>query len=142
MLFSFNLTGFIRLIKDRLFGRKIIISGSCRQCGACCRRLCLVIKNNWAKSIEEFNTLKKKNPEYERFRPIDKDDSGFLLFECTWLLPDNTCKDHKNRFELCKKFPETDIFFMNGVLPKTCGFKMNQAIPFQKELEKRISKSR
>jgi hypothetical protein len=136
MVNSFTLSGLIRYIKLKLLGRDIIISGSCLQCGRCCRKLCLEIKGRWATSENKFYNLVKNNPDYERFKIIGRDEQGFLEFACTWLQEDGSCHDHDNRLRICRDFPEKDMFFMNGILPEGCGYSVHEAVPFDKILKK------
>ncbi|MBW2608769.1 MAG: YkgJ family cysteine cluster protein [Deltaproteobacteria bacterium] len=140
MVNSFTLTGLIRYIKLKLLGRDIIISGSCLQCGLCCRKLCLEIKGRWVTSENTFYKLVKANSDYERFKIIGRDEQGFLEFACTCLQEDGSCRDHDNRLKICRDFPEKDMFFMNGILPEGCGYSVQEWVSFEKILKKTIRK--
>ncbi len=142
MSVSFSIKGFIRFIKLKLLRKEIVISGSCRMCGACCRKLNLDIGGSWVSSYEKFRELVEKNPDYERFEITGKDRNNLLEFRCTWLKEDGTCKNHDQRLDICREFPDKTMFFMDGQLPKGCGFKAEESIPFNRVLEKQIEKSK
>ena len=138
MFSSFSVNGLVRYLKLKLLGRDIIISGSCHQCGSCCRKLSLDINGSWVSSISEFNELVENNPDYIRFKIIGRDKYGFLEFTCTWLQEDGTCLDYQNRFKICKDYPNKNMFFIDGILLPQCGYSMQESVPFKKILKKKM----
>ncbi|MCF6150049.1 MAG: YkgJ family cysteine cluster protein [Candidatus Kuenenia sp.] len=121
MLYFFSLISLIRHIKLRLKGQKIIISGSCHQCGNCCKRLNLELKGKWISSRRQFEELTNEYPELTRFEILGKDSAGLLEFNCTWLRKDNTCRDYHNRLYICKQYPCKRLFLAGGKLTVNCG---------------------
>lgn len=142
MFSFFTFSGFIRWLKAKVLGRDIILTGGCRRCGTCCKKLSLNIKGSWISSARRFNKLVRDNPDYERFKIIGRDSHGFLEFACTWLREDGTCKDYESRLRICREFPDKDMFFMNGVLPSGCGYGVEQGVPFGDILEKQMKKTK
>jgi Fe-S-cluster containining protein len=142
MFSSLTFAGLIRYLKHALLGKDIIITGSCRQCGSCCRKLSLDIKGSWLTSVSLFNELVQDSPDYKRFRIIGKDKHGFLEFACAWLQEDGKCLDYENRLRICKDFPDKKMFLMNGVVPAECAYVMQQGTPFEKILKKKMKKGR
>ena len=63
-----------------------------------------------------------------------KDASGNLIFKCDWLTEENVCKDHENRLDICRSFPDRELYTMNGKLPEGCGFKIQTGVSFDKVL--------
>ncbi|MCP5104290.1 MAG: hypothetical protein GY950_12960, partial [bacterium] len=64
-------------IKIRLFWNptNVVIRGSCKICGTCCRRLILTDGEQIVQSEEAFETLKNQYPQYEifKFKSINND---------------------------------------------------------------------
>jgi hypothetical protein len=129
-----SIAGWWRRWRLRLTGKELIITGNCRQCGACCQRLQLEYKNNWLRSKRKFQALVKTDPEFSRFEIIGRDNSGLLVFNCRMLDAHNHCSDYANRPQLCRDFPNKGIFFCGGALPHGCGYKLSEGIPFAKIL--------
>ena len=114
MLPKYSVNRIIRYLKYKLLGKELIISGSCRQCGDCCREISLWVDSSWITSKRKFKKLVKEDPDYARFKIIGRNPQGPLLFSCTWLQEDNTCLDYENRLDFCQKFPSKEIFIKDG----------------------------
>ena len=131
---------FIRYIKLRLKGQHIIISGSCRQCGNCCKNVSLELKGKWISSRRQFEELTNEYPEFRRFEIIGKDKAGILEFSCTWLHEDNACKDYENRLSICKQYPSKLLFLAGGNVTSSCGYTIEAGEPFARVLKKELKK--
>jgi len=132
---SFSLIGALKYFFLKLRGKTILVTGSCRGCGTCCRSICLEGSTGWLRSSKAFEKVIEKFPEYKRFEIIGKDPQGFLLFNCTWCTPQGTCMDYENRLPLCCNFPETTLVFAGGRLPENCGYGFAEVVPFEKILK-------
>lgn len=89
---------------------------------------------------EDFFEVVADFPEYARFQITGKDEQGFLRFSCTWLTDEGFCKDHKNRLDLCRNFPDKTLHFCGGTLPDGCGYMIREVRPFKKYLSDEIEK--
>jgi len=134
LLSSYSFLGLIRYLRMRFMGKELIVTGSCRCCGNCCRKINLEGGRGWLRSEEDFFDVLNEYPEYERFIIIGKDDQGFLQFSCTWLTDAGLCRDHENRLSLCTNFPDKSLHFCGGTLPPGCGFMINEVRPFSRYL--------
>ncbi|HOC93430.1 MAG TPA: YkgJ family cysteine cluster protein [bacterium] len=132
----YSFLGLARWLWLRLLGKEIIVSGECDMCGGCCRALNLSEKGRWVRTEEEFRGLVEKYPEYARFKHCGFTTLGLMTFECSMLGPDNLCADHDNRPELCRVYPETDLYFMCGALPRSCGYEYKAAPSFRRALRR------
>ncbi|OQY20668.1 MAG: hypothetical protein B6I36_00010 [Desulfobacteraceae bacterium 4572_35.1] len=112
-----SIAGWWRQLRLRLTGKELILTGHCRQCGACCRRLQLEESKRWLRSKRTFERLVKNEPQFSRFKIIGRDQQGLLVFNCTMLASDNRCLDYANRPQLCRDFPNKGIFLCGGSLP-------------------------
>ena len=139
---SYSLIGFFRYLLLKLQGKSILVTGSCRGCGTCCRSICLEGKGGWLRSGKEFEKVVVKFPEYNRFEIIGTDHQGFLLFSCTWCTPQGTCTNYENRLPLCYNFPESSLFFAGGKLPLNCGYRFSAVVPFEKILNQELKNKR
>lgn len=135
------IAGWWRHLKLRLTGKQLILTGGCRQCGACCRRLQLQQGKKWLRSKRQFRQLVKDHPEFGRFEPYARDSHGLLVFDCRQLGPDNRCLDYDNRPQLCRDFPHKGIFFCGGQLPPRCGYAVSEGLPFEHHLRKSQQKN-
>lgn len=137
---SFSAVGLLRFVAMKLRGRSILVAGSCRGCGSCCRQLSLEGNEGWLRSESSFAKIVAKYPEYDRFTITGKDSQGFLLFTCSWLTADGSCIDHQRRLALCRNFPESSLLFCGGKLPAGCGYRFKAVIPFEKILARELRK--
>jgi uncharacterized protein len=139
---SFSMVGVFKYLSLKLRGKSILVKGSCRGCGTCCKSICLEGKDGWLRSTRAFEKVAKKFPEYSRFEVIGKDQQGFLLFRCTWCTPLGTCLDYDNRLPLCCNFPESSLVFAGGQLPINCGYSFVEVVPFEKILRQELKKKK
>jgi uncharacterized cysteine cluster protein YcgN (CxxCxxCC family) len=130
-----SLSGWWRHLRLRLTGKELILTGKCRQCGACCQRLQLEQSRRWLRSRRAFKRLVRDHPEFSRFAISGRDNQGLLVFNCQMLGTDNRCHDYANRPQLCRDFPHKGIFFCGGALPPGCGFTLSEGVPFSRRLE-------
>ena len=128
--------GAIRHMLLRITGRKVLLSGTCRRCGSCCRRINLEAAGGWVRSKEVFAAVVQDHPEYSRFSIIGRDGQGFLLFSCSWCTEAGLCRDYHNRLPICRGFPDSSLLFSGGSLPAECGYMLTTGVPFAKVLEK------
>ena len=138
---DFTIVGFINFTILKLTNREILIGGSCHCCGACCRSLCLDDGKGWIRREKDFKSVVEDNPDYSCFKIIGRDNSGYLLFSCTSLLDNGKCGRYDNRFQFCKDFPDPQLPFCGGQLPKGCGYVFRSVVPFSKILSEEINKS-
>lgn len=107
-------------------------TGSCNQCGKCCTDIYLVYGQQAIDSIEMFEDVKAKNPEYHYFKPlIHQSDGNGLLFQCIHLQADNSCAIYENRPSFCRKYPSEHSLLMGGKLAAGCGYKFRLLKTFQ-----------
>ena len=107
--------------------RKYYRIGSCNACGRCCQRI-YVKHQSIIQTEAEFERLKKMHSFYTYLKVIDKDETG-LVFECENLDKETKrCKIHKKRPEICRKYPQEEVFGMGGTLAEHCGYKL---VPIQ-----------
>jgi uncharacterized protein len=139
---SFSLAGICKYFSLKLRRKSILVRGSCRGCGSCCKNICLDGWSGWLRSERVFKNLVKKYPEYGRFEVIGTDSQGFILFSCTWCTPRGTCRDYDNRLPLCANFPESSLVFTGGRLPVNCGYRFTEVVPFATILRQELSKKK
>jgi hypothetical protein len=139
---SFSLAGIGKFLLLKIRGKSILVTGSCRGCGACCKSICLEGANGWLRSQKAFLKIVEKYPEYKRFEIIGKDQQGVLLFSCTWCTPQGTCLDYDNRLPLCRNFPESALVFAGGSLPDNCGYSFVEVVPFAKILRRELQRKK
>jgi Fe-S-cluster containining protein len=136
----FSLVGAIRYFSLKLRGRRLVIRGACRQCGGCCKRLSLEGPRGWIREQREFEEICKRYPEYRRFTLSGKDTLGFLLFTCSCLGDDNRCLHYADRLPLCKAYPDQELFFIGGSLPRECGYRLEEIRDFDRIYGKALKK--
>ncbi len=124
--------------KIRRRRQKVVVRGSCRMCGGCCRRICLSVDGKWIKSKRQTKRAYETKPELRIFKPTGTKVDGMLEFCCEKLNENGTCSDYENRPEICRNFPTPDIFIEYGVLPDSCGYRMDTEKDFEKVLDKAI----
>lgn len=142
-LASYSLLGLIRFFRMRCMGKELLVTGSCRSCGSCCRKINLEGPRGWLRSEQYFYEVLNDCPEYERFIITGKDEQGFLQFSCSWLNDNGFCKDHEQRLSLCRNFPDKSLHFCGGTLPSGCGYQISEVRPFKDylaEVEKKSDK--
>ncbi|ACS79548.1 YkgJ family cysteine cluster protein [Maridesulfovibrio salexigens] len=113
----------------------VIIRGSCKMCGNCCRSICLHAGGKWLKNEKQFLKAVDEDELLSRFEICGKTEEGYLKFSCTSLTDNGTCNDYENRPQLCRNFPNPTIFMQFGELPAGCGFRMSTETDFEKILQ-------
>lgn len=112
-------------------------AGSCNQCGKCCSNIYLVYGQQTINSLEMFEDVKTKNPEYHYFKPLlAQSDPDGLLFQCVHLQTDNTCGIYDNRPTFCRKYPSEHSILMGGKLAEGCGYQFRLLHSFQDVLKR------
>jgi Fe-S-cluster containining protein len=135
----YTIHGWLRHIRLRLFGKRVVVAGSCNLCGRCCRRISLEAGGRWLRSEKEFLRLVSRYPEYSRFSLIGKDAQGFLLFTCDWYDEESRiCRDHDERLEICRNYPDIDLYFTGGAIHEGCGYRFSEVVPFAKILNQEL----
>lgn len=137
---AFSLTGLCNYFFLKLRGKSILVTGSCKGCGNCCRNINLEGTKGWLRSEEAFRLLVEKHPEYKRLEIIGRDEQGFLLFCCSWCTPQGVCSDYEKRLDICRNFPESSLVFTGGRLPAHCGYHFTEVVPFEKILNRELQK--
>lgn len=137
-----SLAGLFKLASLKLRGKTVVLSGSCRGCGTCCRKINLEVSGGWVRSAEAFSQVLRDYPEFGRFEIVGRDPQGFLQFSCTWCTVEGVCRDYENRLAICRNFPDTSLVFCGGSLPQGCGYRFSEGVPFARVLDREIKKSR
>jgi Fe-S-cluster containining protein len=135
---NFTAKGCLRYLHLRFTGKAVRVQGECNLCGRCCRKISLEANGRWIRSEREFKRLVKINPEFERFKAVERDSLGFILFSCSWYLPEGICKDHENRLDICKKFPDKSLYFSGANIPSGCGYRFTVGVPFARMLKENM----
>lgn len=111
-------------------------TGSCNQCGKCCSNIYLVYGQQTINSLEMFEDVRAKNPEYHYFKPLPaQTDPDGLLFQCIHLQADNTCGIYDDRPTFCRKYPSEHSILMGGKLAEGCGYQFRLLRTFQDVLK-------
>jgi len=139
---TFTLAGLVHFLSLKLRRRRISLRGACRQCGCCCRSVCLADSSGWVRSEKSFGKICEQFPEYQRFKISGKDSEGYLLFTCTWCSADGKCRDYGQRLDICRNYPENSLVFAGGVLPEECGFYFVENADFARILQREMRRGR
>ena len=122
--------------------RKYYREGSCNACGCCCQKI-YVKHREIIQTEEEFEKLKTQHEFYTFLKIVDKDETG-LVFECENLDKETKkCKIHKHRPEICRRYPQEELFGMGGTLAEHCGYRLVPIESFEEvfnKVSKRIKK--
>lgn len=135
---EFSLLGFLVFIWLKLMNKEIMVTGRCNGCGACCKSLCLDDGEGWVRSEEAFFNFVQQEGAFSCFQIIGRDAHGFLLFRCDHLDEYGKCRNYEKRFMFCRNFPDKNLLFCGGKLPKGCGYQFKAVKPFLKILEQEI----
>ncbi|WP_163336898.1 YkgJ family cysteine cluster protein [Desulfopila sp. IMCC35008] len=139
---NYTLQGWFRYLHIRLTGKDVRVQGECKFCGLCCRKISLEANGRWIRSEREFRRLAEMHPEFSRFEMLEKDSSGYILFSCSWHLPEGICKDHENRLPICKQFPHKSLYFSGAGVPPGCGYYFTVGVPFSKLLRDNLDEQK
>lgn len=135
---GFTIIGLFRWIYLRATHRQVIVEGRCLQCGVCCRELNLSRKSYWIRRKSDFEKLRAEYPGYERFRHIGYSMTGLMKFDCEYLTKEGYCSDHENRPDLCRSYPEPDLYFMGGEIQPYCGYSFKIVPSFGRMLDQEM----
>ncbi len=117
-----------KFIATTIFKRKYERVGKCAGCGQCCTHIYVRHAKNVVQTEEEFKKLKLLHPFYTYLNVIGKDETG-LIFECKNRDEETKlCKIHKSRPNICRRYPQEEIFMMGGALAENCGYSL---IPYK-----------
>lgn len=106
------------------------LEGSCKKCGECCK----VIHAVNIYTEEEFEKMCKHDKDYRALEVIGRNSVGKLVFKCNLLDENGLCKDYKNRFYMCKKYPFVNKYFARK-LHDCCGYKIKPEKSFNDYLK-------
>lgn len=135
----YSLSGWYRFVRMKLAGKRVVVTGRCNMCGRCCQRVSLEAGGRWLRNDAEFRRLVKIYPEYVRFTITGRDGQGFLLFTCSWYdEASGVCRDHEHRLEICRNYPDTDLYFTGGEIHDGCGYRFREVVPFEKILNQEL----
>lgn len=101
------------------------IEGACRMTGNCCRNLILVDRGRPVKTPRQFRRLQRKEPSYAMFEPNQGSSrDGWMRFHCSNLTKDNRCGIYATRPDMCRDYPQPEMFEKGGSLLPGCGYKL------------------
>lgn len=138
-----------------------LFKGKCKMCGQCCKGM--VLHPSFKKSLTKWGNYLKSNLKYKptsesrkemvflvrnfkeisykeavKLNPsIKKKRKDSLYYKCL-ALKDNKCSIHKDRFSICRDYPnypymKRAIFLINQI---NCGFTFNKkGLRFKEDLE-------
>lgn len=115
-------------------------TGDCNQCGQCCSGIALVHNQSAIQTVEEFDQLKKKYPDYRHFEPIEETQHG-IVFKCKNLGEDNACGIYDDRPLFCRKYPSEGTLLLGGQLAPECSYGFTKKIAFENILKAKSIKS-
>lgn len=107
-------------------GLEVRVVGECKGCGRCCREIVLHSSGRWIRTERHFEREKQKDSALERFRPLDTDDDGRIIFGCSLLRDDGLCGDYENRLPLCRNHPNPGLYYSGVTLAPYCGYRFKQ----------------
>ncbi|MCB1215479.1 MAG: YkgJ family cysteine cluster protein [Deltaproteobacteria bacterium] len=98
-----------------------LLKGGCAQTGQCCQAIALELPKSWVASpkIRRFFLLFYQ--KVFNFHFLGVNEASWLIFECHYLRPNQTCGIYPFRPKLCREFPLIP-FKGHGRLHKGCGF--------------------
>ena len=124
----------------RLLGRKYMRKGRCAGCGSCCTNISIKDGRKVVSSVEQFELLQQKYPEYRMFKVLSVEDD-VLTFKCLFLDEESgRCTNYKHRPPICRNYPNEIIFKLGGTLAETCGFEFEPVKKFDAFLEEAMKK--
>ena len=101
------------------------IEGACRMTGNCCRNLILVDDGKPVKTARQFRRLTRKQRSFQMFQPNEEPSpDGWLRFRCSNLRSDNQCGIYETRPDICRLYPQAEMFAKGGSLVAGCGYRL------------------
>lgn len=131
---------YIKFYFNKFFSSKYKIEGKCNMCGACCKNIVFMIEDEYVKTEEQFESLKKFDKKYNHFvinEENSKNNNGVLLFRCKSLDENNRCKDYRFRSLYCRAYPMvTNKIRLGGCATfDSCGYKITKEKSFDEFLK-------
>lgn len=136
---KYSIQGWLRFFRLKIQRKKVVVVGSCSMCGKCCQRISLEAGGRWLRRESDFERVLMNNPEYQRFTIVGRDSQGFLLFSCSWFTTAGICREHNNRLDICRSYPDRDLYFIGGRMIKGCGYAFQEIVPFSTILEQELN---
>ena len=101
------------------------IEGACLMTGNCCRNLILVDDGKPVKTARQFRRLQRKQRSFQMFEPNDEPSpDGSLRFRCSNLRADSRCGIYETRPDICRVYPQVEMFAKGGSLLAGCGYRL------------------
>jgi len=129
----------------KLFPRKYMRQGKCKQCGSCCYRLAIEFQPKTFLKIQPILwILIRWHVLINDFTYLGLDiNNGLLFFKCNKISNDNKCSIHSFRYAMCRAYPKSFWFKHPATLPG-CGYyfinrKEYNKGRFSKFLEKELN---
>lgn len=121
-----NIFLYLKFYYDKIFTSKYKIEGKCNGCGACCKNIVFLIKENYVTTKEQFEELKNFDKKYHHFEISGRNEKGALLFKCKSLDDNNRCRDYFFRSVYCRAYPNvTGKIRLGGYETfDSCGYKI------------------
>lgn len=135
---GFTFLGLVRYLIMKIRQKDLLVQGMCTCCGKCCQNLSLDDGSGWIRRKEDFDRIVAKNVEYSCFSIIGRDSLGILQFKCSHHLDDGRCSNYEDRFQFCIDFPDKNLLFCGGCLPKGCGYRIESVVPFSRVLSSSV----
>lgn len=114
------------------------IEGACRMTGNCCRNLILADAGRPVKTARQFRRLLRREPTYAMFEANEASaPDGWMRFHCSNLGADNRCTIHATRPDICRRYPQVEMFEKGGSLLAGCGYRLvrePRGVPFDRVL--------
>jgi hypothetical protein len=116
---------------------RLVIKGSCKKCGSCCRNISFMIGGKYLSEPEEFQNLKEFDSQYNHFFISGRDKDGFLLFTCKSINSDNLCKCYHFRSLYCRLYPKivTKHLATHTEMLEGCGYYIESNVDFKEFLK-------
>ena len=114
-------------LAKKIFPTKWKRTGSCRQCGQCCKEIYLTMTPAQTRS-KLFTTLSIKWITWLFgfiLIRVDRENNS-LVFTCRYLTPQGKCGNYRWRPNVCRNYPLIDYFKEPKLLPG-CGYSKIQA---------------
>ncbi len=116
------LDNFLTALTRKLFPTRYKLTGHCRQCGQCCRRIILTMTPAQARSPLFTNLSVRWISWLFGFRLLEIDhEHDSLVFDCRHQLADGRCGVYRWRPNVCRNYPLVD-YFKKPVLLPGCGY--------------------